>query len=388
MSAVVPIRIAQATETTPKVHYRLLELSPDLCKLIETPSTQLVLTIKGKEGDDAVLCTANKTYALRSVNISNSLMIVNGPKSNEALANDGIFINDEIHEVMETVPMVPKLDRLYGVLRGSEYGEDEEDRMDEDDLGPDHSANLHQVIQASDEEFDHAIKTNHILELNGKESSTILTSTENQAGFLRPLPPKHLNNILIKIFNSIVAHGLPRSGIPIKDLEEALESDYEIPRSVSRQVIEWYGGVEGDKWVMNENKALRQAGLGLLRPYAHTPIKSEQFLSIWRDAVGDVFADQVELPLLRGNYLLHPGSSVRDEHMVTFFNRAELSTDPLTRFNELFLTRQKWLEGDIIAFIEDLGVDKKDCDRLLLKFARRSADRGGSVYYTSRSGHM
>ncbi|KAG8757548.1 hypothetical protein FRC14_001955 [Serendipita sp. 396] len=139
---------------------------------------------------------------------------------------------------------------------------------------------------------------------------------------------------------------------------------------------------------MNENKALRQAGLGLLRPYAHTPIKSEQFLSIWRDAVGDVFADQVELPLLRGNYLLHPGSSVRDEHMVTFFSRAELSTDPLTRFNELFLTRQKWLEGDIIAFIEDLGVDKKDCDRLLLKFARRSADRGGSVYYTSRSGHM
>lgn len=71
---------------------------------------------------------------------------------------------------------------------------------------------------------------------------------------------------------------------------------------------------------------------------------------------------------------------------VTYFSRSNLSTDPLSRFNELFLTRPKWTEDDIVAFIEDIAVDKKDCDRLLLKFARRAAGADGKVYLCSRTG--
>jgi sister chromatid cohesion protein DCC1 len=74
--------------------------------------------------------------------------------------------------------------------------------------------------------------------------------------------------------------------------------------------------------------------------------------------------------------------------IIIYFSQSSLPTDPLSRFNELFLMRSKWKEGDIIAFLEDIAVDKKDVDRLLIKFARRSADRDGSVYFTARTGYI
>lgn len=88
--------------------------------------TAVRLIIKGKEGDDAVICTSNKTYALRTVNISNSLVVTTGVGTSQL----DILLGEEIHEIMELVPAVPKLDRLKGMLRGSEYGEDQ---MSEDE---------------------------------------------------------------------------------------------------------------------------------------------------------------------------------------------------------------------------------------------------------------
>ena len=86
------------------------------------------LEIKGREGDDAVLCTESKTYALRSVNISNSLHVATGSEEvTYAGIGDELFLGEAIHEIMELVPTVPKLDRLKGALRGSEYGEEEWD---------------------------------------------------------------------------------------------------------------------------------------------------------------------------------------------------------------------------------------------------------------------
>jgi hypothetical protein len=94
------------------------------------------LEIKGREGDDAVLCTESKTYALRSVNISNSLHVATGSEEVPyARTGEELFLGEAIHEIMELVPTVPKLDRLKGALRGSEYGVEEWDtRIREDSV--------------------------------------------------------------------------------------------------------------------------------------------------------------------------------------------------------------------------------------------------------------
>lgn len=62
------------------------------------------------------------------MNVSNSLHVATGSQElSYAGTGDELFLGEAIHEIMELVPTVPKLDRLKGALRGSEYGEEDWD---------------------------------------------------------------------------------------------------------------------------------------------------------------------------------------------------------------------------------------------------------------------
>ena len=130
--------------------YRLLELPPELLKLIEAGDLPPgALTIRGRDSDDAVFCTPSSTYAIRSVTISNTAVIVTSPgysspkvssrdlpstpASSAPVAEYGdVVIRDQIHEILELVPTVPKLDRLDAILRQSQYNEDDDLYVDDE----------------------------------------------------------------------------------------------------------------------------------------------------------------------------------------------------------------------------------------------------------------
>lgn len=97
-------------------------------------------TIKGDSQDDAVLCTANKTYAVRSVVLSNLVLVVTrAPETND---QDTVVIRDQVQEILEIAPCLPKLQKLGTLLRGMDYDEGQEDvEMDEDEDGPVRLAN-------------------------------------------------------------------------------------------------------------------------------------------------------------------------------------------------------------------------------------------------------
>jgi sister chromatid cohesion protein DCC1 len=67
-----------------------------------------------------VLCTEDKTYALRTVVLSNS-MLVTGPSARD---EGGVVIRTELHDVLELTPCLPRLNRLQELLLGFELGED------------------------------------------------------------------------------------------------------------------------------------------------------------------------------------------------------------------------------------------------------------------------
>lgn len=106
-----------------------------------TPSGNLCLkyislTIKGHANDDAVLCTRDKTFTMRSVVLSNTILIVSpipdGPTSN--LIDDTVVIRDQLNEVIELVSIVPKLHKLSAIIRDRQYDEGEDDNnIQEDD---------------------------------------------------------------------------------------------------------------------------------------------------------------------------------------------------------------------------------------------------------------
>ena len=85
-----------------------------------------------------MLCTADKTYTVRSVVLSNSVLVVTpDPSAPEADAEQEadedpaqeVYIRDQLHEIIELVPSVPRLHKLNGLLRGREYDDGQEDEV-------------------------------------------------------------------------------------------------------------------------------------------------------------------------------------------------------------------------------------------------------------------
>ncbi|TFY76699.1 hypothetical protein EWM64_g7313 [Hericium alpestre] len=360
--------------------YRLLELPSELLKLVESSAdNDLRFTIKGAPDEDAVLCTENKTYTLRSVVLSNSVLVMTPPKRDTVEADgdrEAVVIRDTLGEILELVPAVPKLHRLKGLLRGMEW---EEGHEDEDDEGEGDSPKPQKrqgysyeqaksEIQSSEEELRRALRERHILVIDGN---------------LRPLTPSYLLTILELLLIQLVSLSQDHQSAAVTDLIRSIEDDHDIKREVIIQVMEWFGKVSSNKWRMDVEAVVTQVGLGILRHYKDEPIAEEELLATWRKAVGDKFASQISLALLLGNYLTST-SPFASGLQILYFPQSELPTDPSARFADLFLTRSKWKAVDIAPFLADIVVDNKDRDKLLLKYARAQTDKEG-IWYTARA---
>ncbi|KAJ7498832.1 sister chromatid cohesion protein Dcc1 [Mycena latifolia] len=347
--------------------FKLLELPAELCKLIETSveaASPLRLSIKGQSGEDAVLCTNDATYTIRSVVLSNSILVVT-PQSNA----DTVVIRDQVNEILELTPAVPKLHKLSVLLRGREY----DDIQDSEDYLPSSAPGLtyaaaRAVIQASDAELARGLRQQRILDIHGA---------------LRPIAPAYLTTILETILNFLVSQSLSgQRAVPEEDIAATLADENEISRAVSTQVMEWFGEVHEGAWTMDVEAVVREIGLGILRQHKDEPIAKETLLERWKLAVGDTFEAKVSLPLLSGNYLVSL-ASMNGGDMFTYFPSSALPVDPPSRFIDLFLTRPRWKADDIAPFLSDIAVNTKDRDKLLLKYTRATTDSQG-LWYTKK----
>ncbi|KAF8530392.1 sister chromatid cohesion protein Dcc1 [Hysterangium stoloniferum] len=381
-----------APSDAPQGKYKLLELPQELCKVVES-GLETQFTIRGRPNDDAVLCTASRTYALRAVTLSNTIVVATAP--DPATSNDDetleLIVQDQVSQILELVPTVPKLHRLDTILKGCEYDEGHErddeggGTGDEMELDPDEDLragkrakftkdSVRGEIQASDEELSQGFKQFHILDIEGH---------------LRPLSPSFLTQILETILTALVSQGLPLppNPVPIDRLTHHLDLEHEMPRLVTEQILPWFGVVNGNNWEMDPTAAVKQVGLGRLMTYKNDPPTIEHFLDQWRTAVGDVFASIVDIALLEGNYLLSPAPPTQATHLV-YFPSSALPITATALFTDLFLTRPRWRAVDIAPFLGAVAVDKKEQEKLLMKYARTTTDAAGGVWYTARATHV
>jgi hypothetical protein len=66
---------------------------------------------------------------MRSVALSNTVLVVT-PTPDDSTSNfsdDAVVICDQLNEVIELVPIVPKLHKLYAMIRDRQYDEGQED---------------------------------------------------------------------------------------------------------------------------------------------------------------------------------------------------------------------------------------------------------------------
>ncbi|KAI0720887.1 sister chromatid cohesion protein Dcc1 [Fomitopsis betulina] len=355
--------------------FKLLELPPDLSKLIEErPGDFPSFCIKGNSEDDAVLCTANKTYTMRSVVLSNSMVVATVGQADGSIPSV-VVVRDQLHEIIELVPSIPRLHKLDTLLRGMEYDERSEDA---DELYADDPAvsrkytyeEARETLQASDIELDQGLKRRRVLIVNGE---------------LRPISPYYLNTILESLLTHLVSSSLSHASVSVDELCSALEDSYDIRRDISGQVMAWFGDIVAGEWSMDKTAIVREVGLGILRPYKDDTLPLDEFLNKWRQSVGDTFEADVSLDLLTGSYLAQT-DDLQDPPItaLTYFPTSQLPIDPAARFTDLFLTRARWRAEEITPFLEDIVVDGKERDKLLLKYTRAITDSAG-VWYTARA---
>ena len=159
----------------------------------------LRLTIKGRPSDDAVLCTTDSTFLLRTVSISNSLVILRTPTSNPippltsvptssstststataigtspaSESRPTLEIRDVCHEVLECVPQAANLERIRTVLRPTQW-EGLGKRTRAVELGSTNKARrwtkaqLESVVQASQVELDAGLRERNVVQFNGR----------------------------------------------------------------------------------------------------------------------------------------------------------------------------------------------------------------------------
>lgn len=72
---------------------------------------------------------------MRSIGLSNTFLVVTPVPDEYAskFADDALAIRDQVQEVIELIPCVPKLHKLTALLRERQYDDATEDERDEDD---------------------------------------------------------------------------------------------------------------------------------------------------------------------------------------------------------------------------------------------------------------
>jgi sister chromatid cohesion protein DCC1 len=136
---------------------------------LATDMTICRLCIKGRHSDEAYLCTATQTFALREMTQSNSLLLCNLQDSDDSISPSCVAqVSSNVAEIWELMPVVARTGRIAQLLQDSMYmGEDEE----EETMGTGKKYTPQQVasiVQASTKELQEGIDENHVIVIDGE----------------------------------------------------------------------------------------------------------------------------------------------------------------------------------------------------------------------------
>lgn len=124
------------------------------------------LCIKGRHSDEAYLCTASQTFALREMTQSNSLLLCRLQDAESSSSDCLAQIKSNVAEIWELTPVVARTGRIAQLLQESMYrGEDDEEEKNVRKYTPQQVAS---IVQASAKELQEGIDEHHVLVLDGE----------------------------------------------------------------------------------------------------------------------------------------------------------------------------------------------------------------------------
>ncbi|XP_061337225.1 uncharacterized protein LOC133284251 [Gastrolobium bilobum] len=326
------------------------------------------VVLRGQPDEDAVLCTQSKTYAMKFVGTSNSVLLV--PPANQSESYENPLKSDSINceekvvaPVIKLVPgnmelneVSPRLDKLKLLLSENRYRFEEDDM---ENLEENHESrtglynwnDLTDNIQASDEELRCGLQALSAVEING---------------YWRIVDESYMNMILEMLLRNSVLNDWLLNALNVDEVVSTLESDG-FPGVLARHCLHVYGKEVNsgmDIWKLDEKRVCIHFAREILRGGKR---KLESFMDEWRQKTPEGM--QPTFDLVEGEVLTE---RIGIETWVRAFSVSSLPSTPAERFSILFRERAKWEWKDLQPYIRDLNVPGLSLEGLLLKYTRKT----------------
>ncbi|CEI92736.1 hypothetical protein RMCBS344292_06989 [Rhizopus microsporus] len=348
-----------------KDSFKMIELAtPELMEAFESGNS---VVIKGLEEDDAVLCTESKTFAIRQINTSNSLLLVNQ-------ANDKLFVKDNLSNTIELQPCLAKLGRIDELLSKTCYeGETKEAEIVRS--GSLYTLeDLTSIVQASPVELRRGLEERGVFEYNG---------------YCRIFEKTWLSHLFDALLTNAIFHGLDLNQMTMEQAKqcileekEAIDEDVNIPDEIIKAALNLFANEVDGRLKFDDVKVCRFLGEWLLCNPRDKRWLLDEFLQMWKTLGHNLFEPKLEY--LHGLFIMYENVKMQQiERYIQYFPISELSTDPAKRFSALFAAKPLWTTEDIEPFLNDLAPTKKEREALLLKYTRTHRTKD-TVLYASR----
>ncbi|PRP86995.1 sister chromatid cohesion protein DCC1 [Planoprotostelium fungivorum] len=340
---------------------RLFEVDEDLLSRLSNGSTQLVM--RGDGASEAVLCSSNTTYLLRTVESTNTTLLFRQHQNIDPKEKHGTNIIPEavssVDHHIELVKIQPKLQMLRTMLyecpyRGSNEMEGEGNRYSRDDL--------RKRVQASDAEVEEALKDLGAFEIQGH---------------LRVFAPEYESELTDTILAEIASNDMQIDGFSEESVTDAVEngSGGEIDRGDIRLCLR------------NFTKNSQRPKCLALDPQRVAVHKANQLFKIKKIWNLDDFIAQWEAYMPHG--LGAPqldfigGVAITDKNSIEHYPKWQLAGDQRTRIRQLFQKKQFWKTQEIAPYVSDIVPPGATTDQFMLKVARMRKTSAGDVWGAS-----
>lgn len=341
--------VTQIIQTAPEnftdEHYRLLELDSHLLNSLKCGD---IVSFKGENNDNVMLCTETKTYDIRECETSNSLILVSDlkfPKDLKSNENKEILkvnIMGKNYKYMEVIPCQPPIKKIMKLLENSKFnGIENEYKIKDRDLLT--FEELLDKAQASEKELSKAL-----VDLNAV----------NFKGSVRLLDIDYHFRAISYMLQSIEENSWPLDEI---NREETISSWTEvIPEEILEKMFDFYtvkSKIVDDIQLYQYKETEVCKILASILLHHATKFNLNDFLQAWKDSVPEGMNPTEDMLY---DIAVIDRNSI--PNAIWEFNEYNLSENLDERLQHLFKVKSKWTSAEITPYIKYVYYvfDRKD----------------------------
>lgn len=348
--------------------YTLMVLPDDVQKQVEADPS-MILRFVGREDQEAVMVTEDKTYAVKRGETSNAQLLFpcglqqlldKAAPDEDACSitspckgsNPGMDAVANVQTFLEISMRSPLLKELPALLQKRPYeGPDYEEEDGERRLT---RSEMYMMLQASPREIDAELERLGALEVDGG---------------LCVLATSYESNLMTNFFAGATLYGWDLKAVGIDDLAQDKDMqrfpDYVLQNFLSKYAVQGEG-MNGKVCLNLQAMAMFRADELLGHLSTSQRLTVEEFIKAWGAMLPEM---QLSMEMLRGMAV----SEVRGAAtLIKPFKVSSLSRDPKTRFKQLFEQKASWGRDEIMPYVEDLCGPGVSVDSLLMKHTRTS----------------